>query len=889
MSVKRSKTNIAETSEFVEQSAIKEAEVAAGESDGTSQFLSVDDNRLAAMADRAEGLIQSLKKRAEDMLQWQEEIKEEKRKTEELSRQVGEQSKKLLETESLRKLVQSREEVLNKREEELGKRTSELDKTYRNRFAELEKKYTTWEQERTEEKQKLEQRQLLLTKREAAIAEQENALAITLAQREADSERELLESKQQNVDTFLAWASARAADWDEKLKGMLSDHEQNLSKMREDARNEVQRILVAERESALKAIEEELEQKKQELKDIQAARLQIEKDQDEIKVQKKRIEQRNANLDKIIADTQSAEMEAIKRELILTQQTNEELLARLQEKSEQFSEYEQIRAEWGENPPAKMEGVIRSLKRENKEITEELMNRPNNFDLAQLKELQNKNQILSATLDQIRREKFQLESSYAEMENAQNKLIRLEQKVEILQASNEDLVQDNTILRNEIKRLRSDDGCAAERDERIKSIEKHIDTVVSPKILDGDEPEPRDEMEWLQQIGECCLEYGFKFPTRILYAFHTALKISDWSTITVLAGVSGTGKSELPHLYARFGGLNFISVPVQPNWDSQESMLGFFNSIDNKFDAQPLLRFLAQCSSMQNNMDRSLNIVLLDEMNLAHVEHYFAEFLSKLELRRDYGDEEIPNIDINIGAGMEPYELALTRNILWTGTMNQDETTKSLSDKVLDRGIVIHFPRPKTLIGRHEKKNLDEFVKKKKIPMLDYRIWRNQWLHEPNFQGDQRKEMLEYKVVIEEINNRLAKAGRALGHRVWQSVEYYLANYPIVVQQRNNCEEGELPNELKEAMRTAFEDQLVQKVMPKLRGIETTGAPRQECLDPIQHLLEEKDFKLGDDFRQACSYGYGQFIWNSADYIDDNDMLVKTDAKKSDADEDDEG
>ncbi|MCI5778660.1 MAG: hypothetical protein MR051_02415, partial [Lentisphaeria bacterium] len=62
----------------------------------------------------------------------------------------------------------------------------------------------------------------------------------------------------------------------------------------------------------------------------------------------------------------------------------------------------------------------------------------------------------------------------------------------------------------------------------------------------------------------------------------------------VLAGVSGTGKSELPRLYSHFGGLFFEPLSVQPNWDSQESMLGFFNSIDNKFDAQPVLRFLAQ-------------------------------------------------------------------------------------------------------------------------------------------------------------------------------------------------------------------------------------------------------------------------------------------------------
>ena len=57
---------------------------------------------------------------------------------------------------------------------------------------------------------------------------------------------------------------------------------------------------------------------------------------------------------------------------------------------------------------------------------------------------------------------------------------------------------------------------------------------------------------------------------------------------------------------------------------------------------------------------------------------------------------------------MEPYQLPLGRNVLWTGTMNQDETTKSLSDKVLDRSIIIHFPRPTKLKRRRKLSRYEE-------------------------------------------------------------------------------------------------------------------------------------------------------------------------------------
>ncbi len=76
-------------------------------------------------------------------------------------------------------------------------------------------------------------------------------------------------------------------------------------------------------------------------------------------------------------------------------------------------------------------------------------------------------------------------------------------------------------------------------------------------------------------------------------------------------------------------------------------------------------------------------------------------------------------------------------------------------------------------------------------------------------------------------------------------------------------------------MRTAFEDQIVQKVMPKLRGIETRGKGR-DYLQEIEDLLESKGFeKLKDDFEIACTQGYGQFMWSSAKYIEVDDVQVE--------------
>jgi 5-methylcytosine-specific restriction endonuclease McrBC GTP-binding regulatory subunit McrB len=197
--------------------------------------------------------------------------------------------------------------------------------------------------------------------------------------------------------------------------------------------------------------------------------------------------------------------------------------------------------------------------------------------------------------------------------------------------------------------------------------------------------------------------------------------------------------------------------------------------------------------------------------------------------------------------------------------MNQDETTKSLSDKVLDRSIIIHFPRPTDLKRRQKLAPLDA---KNRGDNLPAKTWQSWIARESTFTEEEVK---PYKSFIEEMNDSLAVAGRAIGHRVWQSVEYYMANYPDV-----RAADGDSAKKAR-AMHVAFEDQLVQKVMPKLRGIDTRGKSKDECLDKIRVQLLNgiggNGFNLAEDFDLATELGYGQFIWQSANYlkVDDSD------------------
>ncbi|MGI2014859.1 hypothetical protein [Shewanella oncorhynchi] len=715
------------------------------------------------------------------------------------------------------------------------------------------------------------------------------------------------------------YADDRAKLYDE-LFNLRKEQEKDLESKRANALTAIEKELSEERrfrianlekeiadrlrayETAIQQDKDELEQKRKALLKDQAEldelKDELEYQKQRLKSSKDRLEERESNLNlevdaKVVERKQSFESEK--------SALNDEI-ARLRESiktsSALISNFEELKHKLGDEDPAAVLLKLKTYEEEIKKLREDLATRPTQEMQEAFDRLTSEKSELQLACERLSEENEILRSSARTQSDLEMQVAELSDKNKSLQRRFESVDADNNRLMEELKRLQSAYVRESDFEKRKINIEKpYIEKVIPRneklKVEAGQFLElqakkklkvefPKDdeqkyseldhkigtyEQEWLGRISSSSLDYGLKFPRRILHAFHTALKTSEWSPVTVLAGVSGTGKSELPRLYSHFGGINFLSLSVQPNWDSQESMLGFFNSIDNEFDAREVLRFLVQSQRKQtsNNpygLEDTMSLILMDEMNLAHVELYFAEFLSKLELRRGLKGDTVPSLPVKLGVGSDfIYPLSLGRNVLWAGTMNQDETTKSLSDKVLDRGIVINFPRPTTLERRRQLKLLGE-----QAPLLSRKLWESWWCRESKFTDDQ---ILPFKGFVEDMNNSLSKVGRALGHRVWQSIEYYMANYPDVLEaQRNHDDVG-----LALAMKIAFEDQLVQKVMPKLRGIETRGKSKSDCLDKIRTKLVNDDYDIVEDFDLACEFGYGQFIWNSANYLKDDEAV----------------
>ena len=704
---------------------------------------------------------------------------------------------------------------------------------------------------------------------------------LVIKEREKSLEKELLDKKNEFENNLREDKLNKELEWLKEIDNKISDYRGEQYKKLEDEMDELRKNRIKKIDEQIKLKQEEYDSLQNKILELDEKEKRLNNKEEELQYEKRRVKNKENNNQKIIEEEVARKISDEKDSFEIEKEglanSIENLKIQLQIKENEIRKYDNFVNNYGSTP----EIIMKKIKEKELEIDklrEELANRPS---LEIQKRLENQEEELKRKrlqIEKMENEKNELRNFISDRtaEISESKDLKMENiNLELENKKNESIIDSLRgqldSLKNELERLSYPEGRESTREQRIQEIEKG--ELPDVYVINNDNKEEINEIEWLNNIYKNCNEYGIKFNKRILYAFHTSLKISDWSILTVLAGVSGTGKSELPKLYAKFGGLNFINIAVQPNWDSQESMLGYFNSIDNRFDAQPLLRFLAQVTkkNQQKNENEILpsecmSLILLDEMNLAHVEHYFADFLSKLEARRSEGKGKVPYVEIKLGSGLEPYKLKMYRNLLWTGTMNQDETTKSLSDKVLDRGILINFPRPKKLESRKKMELLNKFVKGKNIAMLTEEDWKNWLKRENTLSEEQMKEIEKYRKMVEDINEALEGAGRALGHRVWQAIEFYILNYPLVLKEttRNN---GEMTEKLVKNMRIAFEDQIVQKIMPKLRGIEVRGSDKK-VLDKIKNILEENEFNnLIDDFDFAMEHGYGQFIWNSAKYI----------------------
>ena len=309
--------------------------------------------------------------------------------------------------------------------------------------------------------------------------------------------------------------------------------------------------------------------------------------------------------------------------------------------------------------------------------------------------------------------------------------------------------------------------------------------------------------------------------------FHTAVKCND---LVILSGLSGTGKSSLVNIYAKALGLNasadledsqILMVPVRPSWNDDADLLGYVDLAHMVYHAADsgFVDFLVRAQREENK--NKLFLVCFEEMNLARVEHYFSQFLSILE--RPAGQRELQLYDKQYmgklyNAADYPFRIEIGSNVKFIGTVNVDETTFHFSDKVLDRANVIEL----------EVLNYaTEWEDKSFAAIGKTQIWSTQD-YEKLLAKDSVTNELELRALLWDVHCALQSLSTkyGAGPRVVKSVVKYLSNLP--------AEEG-----------LSFEDaldlQLAQRVLTKLRGVESVVGPalREDGESSLFAVLEK--------------------------------------------------
>ena len=221
----------------------------------------------------------------------------------------------------------------------------------------------------------------------------------------------------------------------------------------------------------------------------------------------------------------------------------------------------------------------------------------------------------------------------------------------------------------------------------LTEIDKEYENYVRPEYDDNIGLRELCEVFRNYSAGKLKLYYDIEDIRR----FIGALAVTK---LIILQGMSGTGKTSLAYAFGEFLDNKTVVVPIQPMWKERTDLVGYYNEFTRRFNETTLLYKMYEA-----NCNEEIYVTVLDEMNIARVEYYFAEFLSLLEIPNPEGRnldvvadkwEDDPKLLQHNG------KLRLPTNMWFVGTANNDDSTFSISDKVYDRAMVLNLDKKAT-------------------------------------------------------------------------------------------------------------------------------------------------------------------------------------------------
>ncbi|WP_413375697.1 McrB family protein [Alkalihalobacillus sp. 1P02AB] len=311
--------------------------------------------------------------------------------------------------------------------------------------------------------------------------------------------------------------------------------------------------------------------------------------------------------------------------------------------------------------------------------------------------------------------------------------------------------------------------------------------IIREEMVDIEIPEVVDH------IHSYITSKGFYYEKEEVTNLFLSLKAKPF---VILSGILGTGKTMMVRWFAESVGADeengrFTLIPVRPDWSDGSDLLGYVD-IKGDFNIGPLTKVLMRA------MDDPTNsyFVLLDEMNLARVEHYFSDLLSVMESKKWKDGQQITSKVLPFD--VEGKEVYIPSNLYLIGTVNMDETTYPFSKKVLDRANTIEFNRVKL-------DNLSFLMEQeeKSAVILHNDKFKSQYLTLKDLYQSMPQLVEEVTRFLVKVNEVLQVNGSHVGYRVRDEICFYVAysqSYNLL------------------SMNEAIDNCLLQKILPRLAG-----------------------------------------------------------------------
>jgi MoxR-like ATPase len=318
----------------------------------------------------------------------------------------------------------------------------------------------------------------------------------------------------------------------------------------------------------------------------------------------------------------------------------------------------------------------------------------------------------------------------------------------------------------------------------------------------------------------------FVYTPEMIENFLLSLKVKPF---VILTGNSGTGKTKIAQLFAEYLQLknegDFIIIPVGANWTENRHLMGFYNVITSDYQSTPALDLMLKARDDSSKP----YFLILDEMNLSHVERYFSDFLSAIESEKEISlysptenAEDMRNLNI-------PEKIKIPHNLFVIGTVNVDETTYMFSPKVLDRANTIEF---KTYPAR-------DYIMcqiEPELPQGSIEYLENPLSHQETRKSkiNELKNDMEHIIVqdnnlwevlaseIHKFQEVLSEAGFDFGFRVIDEVMRFMYAAWLYEDSPENWDNWQ----------RYFDTQIMQKMLPKIHG------SQQELNSVLEKLFE---------------------------------------------------